>query len=212
MFFKQKLAQLHLVSLLTLVSLLILGFFDTTVSPVPLYAEPNSKSPKSSSSKPSRLLKQSGEAKLGKMMPFFSGWTITNAAGAAYSRTKALKEKRPRYVVNICASWCKPCLKGLEQIAKAKQKFSDSNTGLILLVADSSANARKIYEHFGFDWATVIVDEFQTFAFKLAPDKKKSGTPDSLSLPRTIIFNTEGKVSKIISREGKDYIDQIFAP
>ncbi len=164
------------------------------------------------SSSLSQILKQSGQAEQGKMMPFFSGWTMSNGAGAAYSRTKALKEKRPRYVLNICASWCEPCMEGLEQIAKSKQKFLDSNTGLIILIADKSANARKLYKRFGFDWAKVIVDEFQTFAFKLAPDKKKSGSQDSLSLPRTIIFNTEGKVSKIIGREGKDYIDQIFAP
>ena len=131
------------------------------------------------------------------MMPFFSGWTISEGSGQAYSRTKALKEGRARYVVNICASWCKPCMEGLAQLSASRERINSTNTGLNILVADKSDKARELYKRFGFKWAKVIVDEFQSFALKLALESK-DGMGKGLSLPRTIIFDREGKIIKII--------------
>ncbi|MAD61906.1 MAG: hypothetical protein CMH49_10420 [Myxococcales bacterium] len=156
----------------------------------------------------SQLLEKSGQAELGKQMPFFSGWAINNESGNAYSLRMTQKEGKSRYVLTVCASWCKPCLSGLKRLSEAKKRFISSNTGLIILVADHNRFGRKLYEEYGFDWANVVVDEFKVSSFKLAPSSRKQD--ESLSLPRTFVFNAEGMIEKIISIEGDDYVDLLF--
>ena len=156
----------------------------------------------------SQFLEKSGQAELGKMMPFFSGWAINNESGNAYSLRMTKKEGKSRYVLTVCASWCKPCLNGLKRLSEAKERFISSNTGLIILVADHNKFGRKLYKEYGFDWANVVVDEFKVSSFKLAPSSRKQD--ESLSLPRTFVFNAEGVIEKIISIEGDDYVDLLL--
>ena len=153
----------------------------------------------------SQLLETSGTAKVGAKMPFFSGWKMSNSTGSAFNLTKTLKQNKRRYVLNICASWCTPCLEGLQKIAESKQKFEDANISVVILVADSTQHGQEIFKKFSFTWAHVVVDEFKTFALRLAPELNKAGK-ESLSLPKTIIFNREGLVEMIIGQEGDDYI------
>ena len=157
----------------------------------------------------SQVLQLSGSAKVGQKMPFFSGWRIGPRQGQAYSLRKAMKTNKQRYVLTICASWCKPCIKGLERLSKAKGRFLSTQTELIVLVADQSAHGRELYERFGFDWAKVVVDEFKTFALRLAPSANQGS--EGLSLPKTIVFNKEGIVETIVGVEGNDYIDLILS-
>ena len=182
--------------------------------PLPLTsqpASPRSQSPVKDANLSSQLLQRSGQAVVGQAMPFFSGWTVSASAGRAYSLRKALKSNKTRYVLTICASWCKPCMRGLQRLSESKKLFSTHKTELIILVADSSEHGREIFSKFKFDWAHVVVDEFQNFALKLAPERGKKTGRDSLSLPRTIIFNQSGVIEKIIGREADDYISQIFS-
>ena len=157
----------------------------------------------------SELLKKSGQAKLGSKMPFFSGWRMSDSVGNAFNLTKAMKLKKKRYVLNICASWCAPCMVGLQKLADAKERFLAEDVSLIILVADSTSHGQKLYKKFNFSWANVVVDEFKTFALRLAPDQSSKGK-ESLSLPKTIIFNQEGIVERIIGKEGQDYVDLVL--
>ena len=156
----------------------------------------------------SQTLKISGQAELGKEIPFFSGWAINSESGHAYSLRMTKEEGKSRYVLTVCASWCKPCLSGLKRLSEAKERFISTNTGLVILVADDNHFGRLLYENYGFDWAHVVVDEFKVSSFKLAPSAKNKS--ESLSLPRTFIFNPKGIVEKIIGIEGEDYIDALL--
>ena len=159
----------------------------------------------------SQLLTQSGEAKIGEPMPFFSGWTSSTHQSEAYSLKRALSHKKSRYVLTVCAAWCKPCIEGLEKLSSQKKTFLSREVELIVLVADQSQHARDLNERFDLSWAYVLVDEFHTFALKLAPSRSNKGG-ESLSLPRTIVFNANGVVEKIIATEGEDYVTLIFSP
>ena len=163
--------------------------------------------------KNSQLLTQSGTAKVGEMMPFFSGWSISKNAGQAYSLQKALSHKKQRYVLNICASWCAPCRVGLKRLSEAKTLFGDRKIELIILIADQSQSAQRLSARFDLSWAYTIVDEFNTFALKFASELPSSNRgSESLSLPRTIVFNGEGLITQIIGTEGEDYIKQLTKP
>ena len=152
-------------------------------------------------------LKTSGIVKVGQKMPFFAGWKIGSKFKGPTNSNKALKANKAGYVITLCAEWCKPCMKGLANLAKHREHFDKANKQLVIIVADSSANAQKIYDRFNLKWATFILDEFKNSVSKMSPDGKGS---KGISLPKTFVLNEQKKVTRIISKEGSDFIRLLF--
>lgn len=155
----------------------------------------------------SQLLKKSGLVEMDKPFPFFSGWALTDHGSKPLNLTRVLMRKKKGYVLTVAASWCAPCREGLKKIQNAQDRFKASGIDLIVLIADSNAHAKALRQEFKLDWASVVVDEFKTYASKMCPDPSD---PGSLSLPRSFVIDTQGNVKRIISEEGKDYIDQLL--
>ena len=156
----------------------------------------------------SMRLSQSGVAQVGQPLPFFSGWLTT---GRVLNLSRLLKKNKKRYVITMCASWCEPCFEGLKAISNAKRLFQSKDIEVVIYVADSEVEAKKIHDQFKFDWAHVLIDEFKSHARKLSSGKhqKKKGT---LELPRTFVLDQSGEVKIIIGQEGSDYIRLLLGP
>jgi len=151
-------------------------------------------------------LTRSGQAQVGKQMPFFSGWITT---GQVLNLPRLLKMNKDRYVVTMCASWCKPCFAGLHTLSKAKAQFHQRGIELVVYVVDSELKAKKIHQDFEFDWAHVLIDEFKTYARKLSSGKA-NGHKETLELPRTFILDGDGKIEMIIGQEGDDFLSLLL--
>lgn len=146
----------------------------------------------------SQLLKRSGKLNVGAQVPFFSGW-LSN--GQTFSKTKLLRQGHKRYVVTVCTSTCDPCFRGLHALTQARAEFAKRDIGVVVYVADTEVNARKLEERFRLQWTDVVVDKFKVFSRKFAANQE--GT---LELPRTFVFDAKGRVELIIGEEGADYI------
>lgn len=157
--------------------------------------------------KKSTQLKKSGTVIIGQEMPFFAGWKIGSTSKGPTNSNKALHANKAGYVVALCAEWCKPCMQGLAELAKHKEDFDTSNKQLIIIVADSNAKAQYIYDRFNLKWATFILDEFKNIVSKISPDGKGG---KGISLPRTFVLDRQKKVTRIISKEGSDFIKLLF--
>lgn len=155
----------------------------------------------------SHLLKKSGLAELGKQVPFFSGWALTDTGSQPLNLGRILKRQKRGYVVTVAASWCAPCRVGLKRLSEAQGRFKEAGVDVVVIVADSSAHAKSLRAEFKLGWTSVIVDEFKTYASKMCPDPKDE---KGLSLPRTFVLDGQGKIKRIISEEGDDYIDQLL--
>lgn len=158
----------------------------------------------------SQLLAESGEAKVGHQMPFFSGW-LTH--GKVLNLTTLLKTKKSRYIITMCASWCAPCYDGLQRLSDARSRLQSADVKLVIYVIDAEVEAKKIQRRFNFDWALVLSDPFQSHARKLSSNKspqqnKRGGT--TIELPRTFVLNREGIITMIIGQEGHDYIERLL--
>jgi peroxiredoxin len=154
-----------------------------------------------------QLLQESGDAKVGARMPFFSGWLTT---GRVLNLSGLLKKKRSRYVITMCASWCKPCFDGLRLLSKAKDEFQRQDIELVIYVVDTELEAKKIHKRFGFDWAQVLSDQFKTHARTFSSGK--NGTvKQTVELPKTFVLDREGKIEIIIGQEGEDFINLLLS-
>ena len=85
----------------------------------------------------STILDQSGTVQVGKKFPFFAAWTVGDQSPTIQNISKILKKyPAKRYVIMMCSSVCKPCMKGLKEIVPIKEKFKETQTQLIVFVAE----------------------------------------------------------------------------
>ena len=145
------------------------------------------------------LLKQSSELQVGGVVPFFSGW-LANGHDT-FSLKKLLRQGKKRYVVTVCTSTCKPCFRGLRELTNARDEFKKRDIGVVVYVADQEEKARELKARFELEWTHVVVDKFKSFTRKFA-----AGKDGTLELPRTFVFDNEGRIEMIIGQEGADYI------
>lgn len=148
------------------------------------------------------LLKKSASVKTGEKMPFFSGW-LSN--GRVLSLPLLLKRQKKRYVITMCAEWCKLCYKGLKEITEAQSRFKEKGIDVVIYIADREEQAKKLIKELNLDWTDVLIDEFSRQAGKLAEGSESEGK-STLELPRTFVLNNKGVVEMIIGGEGGDYI------
>ena len=99
-------------------------------------------------------------------------------------------------ILNLWATWCKPCIAEFESLEKSKSNYLDKK---VKIVAISNENHDKIQE---FIERREIDLEF----LKLNADLNYFG---AYSLPTTIVFDKEGKESFRIA-SGIDFASQNF--
>ena len=116
--------------------------------------------------------------------------------------SKKQKKKVRHFVVSLCASWCAPCKEGLKKLKKHRRLFKKKKIDLLILIADQKEKAQQLYDQYGFEGATFIVDPFETYALKFSPGQSKR----QLILPKTFVLDRQSRVRKIIGTEGQDWI------
>jgi peroxiredoxin len=187
---KRSLLKVQLGLTLAVITLLCTGAYAAPMKGQPLTGK-------------SKLMNSSSKLTVGKTIPFFSGW-LSNGH-STFSTTKLLKKRKKRYVVTVCNSKCIPCFSGLRALSEAQDQFKERDISLVIYAADDLVEAQKIKKEFNFTWAQVVADKFGSFAKKLASDKA-----GILELPRTFVFNAQGKVELIIGEEGEDFISLLL--
>jgi thiol-disulfide isomerase/thioredoxin len=156
------------------------------------------------SSQGSELLSQSGETKVGEKLPFFSGWDIMT--DRVVTTKNLFSQGYQQYVIALCASWCEPCKRGLNKLAKNRENLEANKIKVILLTSsDPKAKAIELVKSLGLEKFTTVADEFNTHT-----PKYSTLDNNQITLPRTIITDQNGIVTKIIGAEGDDYISLIM--
>lgn len=93
-------------------------------------------------------------------------------------------------IVNVWASWCKPCQYEMPALQKIHEKYQDQ--GLILLAVNNT------YQD-NFSNVVDFVDEYNlTFPILLDLDGKVSKQYKVQALPSTFFIDKNGKISEII--------------
>ncbi len=145
-------------------------------------------------------LSSSGEARTGAEAPWFSGWTPDNEV---VNLTKLFAEPDTNRVALVFfATWCDPCIKGMQMLKKAERRLKKAGVKVVLVdfKEETDLVARFIKKQcLPF---TVVLDPFGKMQGTYLDEKK-------VELPRTVLIDKRLKVIGIFGIEGKDYIDRL---
>jgi thiol-disulfide isomerase/thioredoxin len=151
----------------------------------------------------SQILAKSGEAQVGQPAPFLSGWALD---GKVFNTTKAFRDPNTHRVALVFwATWCKPCKEGLKLLNAGKAKLDAAGVSVVLVDVEEPADTVRTFLSKHPASFFVVLDQYGR--------SKKPYLDDgngSVALPRTVIIGRDGKVLRIIGKEGKDYVDQII--
>lgn len=110
-------------------------------------------------------------------------------------------------VVNFWATWCKPCVEELPLLARWQKQFGAKGLVIMPVSADTgSAKGKAAPVLFGKGWQgtgwIITGDEFQ-FIEKFDPKLK-----DDFTLPRSYIYNRQGKLVKVVGEQESDKLEK----
>lgn len=112
-------------------------------------------------------------------------------------RAEIARNKGKVVVVNFWATWCAPCVKELPALAQLQAK----NKNIVLLLvsgddASAKSKAAQVAGSKGHRVTRLISSDIDVFFAGFDPKNK-----DSISLPRTYIYNRKGALVKIVTED-----------
>lgn len=154
-----------------------------------------------------------GSLKLDMDSPDFAGVDLSQKGLEILGKEDLIKAvsdlENGRGVLVFFSTSCIPCRVGLKLITENKESLTKSNTVVWLIgIGDDRATIRKFIEKFNLPYTT-IHDPDGKIATRFGVMGKGSSLADA-KLPLTIQMDAEGKVYRMISAEGKDYLSLLM--
>ena len=150
-------------------------------------------------------LEHSGEAHVGETAPWFALWT---SDGAVVNRTSLRDPSRAGTAVVFFATWCEPCVAGMELLRLRQRDLDAAGVQILLInVDDDIAAAEAWLDQHGYRWPWVH-DRFSTAS--TAFGVLRTDGSQTLRLPFTAVVDDVESVCALLGTEGEDYVDVIL--
>ena len=138
-------------------------------------------------------------------LPWFAVFELSNGNNPfTRNHLNAIAKKNQRVALVYFATWCIPCRVGLKEIAAHSDELTAAGTAVVLVNVGERENdlLMKYLKGFSLEKTKTVVDPFGrlTEGFGL---KKEN---ENMSLPRTIIVDSDSKPVLMIGEEGDDFI------
>jgi hypothetical protein len=113
-----------------------------------------------------QVLKRTGQAQVGEVIPFFSGWNFDEQV---VSSKKILQNQSKKgFLLIFCAQWNEASAELLDRIYQNRTKLEEKKIALILVIEDAQAKD-KLYKWLQVHqvlYATILLDPHQQLADK----------------------------------------------
>ena len=123
---------------------------------------------------------------------------VIKAATAQDVKAKIAAQKGKLTVVNFWATWCPPCVTEMPALAKLKKNYTKRGLALVLVSADDektrASKVKPFLKKNGLAGSWLISGSPERFIDKFDPTLK-----GAFALPRTYIYNRQGKLVKSFS-------------
>lgn len=146
---------------------------------------------------------------LGREAPWIAAFDAKDepVSLAALARTKGKRG----VVTQFWASWCEPCVRELEEIAEAKEKFDDAGITVFLVnlqFSESGDGAEKLVKRLKLDRFPLAFDRTGAVARAVGLSSDDGGP---LKLPLTMAVNSAREIKLVLRQAPKDYVDRMIA-
>jgi peroxiredoxin len=160
----------------------------------------------------STVLQYSGRAYPEKRMPDFAGIELSKPGAEVISLDDVINLSKDfpegRVVLNFFSTTCIPCLEGLTELqANSDQLKKEGINVLLVAVGDTRETIRKYLTKKGLTFVCVWDRSGQISKnYGVIPP---GGDLSSAKVPLTAVADNKGKLLRIITAEGDDYLEQI---
>jgi len=151
-----------------------------------------------------QVLLACGKAQIGEQAPWLSGWTLDDKV---FNIRKPFESgETNRLVLVFWATWCKPCIKGLERLSESATALDEA--GIVTVLVNVGERKEKILEFFGETEPLflVVLDPYQ-----VSCDSYLRRPNGRWALPFTALIGQDGAIESLLGAEGDDYIERIMA-
>jgi thiol-disulfide isomerase/thioredoxin len=151
-----------------------------------------------------QLLPECGQARIGEQAPWLAGWTLDEKV---FNIRKPFESgESSRLALVFWATWCKPCVKGLNRLAESATALEEA--GIAVVLVNVGERKEKVLEFLGEAEPSflVVLDPYQ-----VSCDSYLRRTSGQWALPFTALINANGVVESLLGAEGDDYIDAIIS-
>ncbi len=154
-----------------------------------------------------------GPVTAGGRAPWLAGFDLAHP-GRVINLTSILeKNDRDHTLIVFWATWCPPCLDGLERLRKAEGRLRAARIGVVLVaVADDPEKAKQVLGKRNIRFPA-LSDGNGVNARRYGILPRDQTGPDGLrnrSLPWSFLVDGSGEVEAIYGAEGRDWIDRIL--
>ncbi|MFH1502195.1 MAG: TlpA disulfide reductase family protein [Candidatus Eisenbacteria bacterium] len=116
-------------------------------------------------------------------------FTLPNLAGEDVTLSELLKEGP--VIVDFWATWCKPCIKAFPDLQKVFDNYRDCGLRVLAVSIDGPRSSSKV--------GSLIKSKGNTFEVLLDPSQKVAKKLHVTSVPRTVLINTDGKITYAVT-------------
>jgi thiol-disulfide isomerase/thioredoxin len=150
-----------------------------------------------------QVLPACGQARIGEQAPWLSGWTLDEKV---FNIRKPFESgENSRLALVFWATWCKPCVKGLERLTESAAALEEA--GIAVVLVNVGERKEKVLEFFMESEPPflVVLDPYQVSCDSYL--RRPSG---EWALPFTALINPDGVVERLLGAEGDDYIERML--
>ena len=181
--------------------LLLIAFLTASLS----FAAPASASTTQDKSRKIEMPKSISDS-----LPWFAVREISeNKSPFTRSHLEKLAAKNERTAIVYFATWCVPCRVGVKRLVENFDELNKNQVSVVLVdIGERDEDAIKNWvKKMGADIFTVVNDPFKrlTEGFGLVKENEE------ISLPRTIVLNKKAKPLFMLSEEGQDWPQVLWA-
>lgn len=175
-----------------------------------------------------------GKVKVGGQAPWLAGFDLRHPEQVINLTGILSAPGQNRTLIAFWATWCPPCIEGLEQLKAAESRLKAARVGVVLVdVADDRVKALARLDGIGITWPTLedtnganaeqygVMERLQKDEPGAIPEDESRTLPkdepgaiskdEPGTLPKSVLVSSDGKVLAIFAGEGPDWVERVLA-
>lgn len=147
-----------------------------------------------------------GAVRVGEPCPGLAGWPVDGGPLVSLDSLMRVADGSPSQalVVSFFATWCKPCVEGLQRLDRLARSGGLPARVLLVALGEEGGGVQKHLAALGVA-LPAVGDPFQAIGERWGVVERGAGAKGTAAIPRTFVVAPDRRVVGILGQEGLDF-------